>query len=145
MFCYCGISTTFWGFMYGSFFGNAIPVIGNLFFGADWVLKPLWLDPVQEPLVLLIFSVALGLVQILIGLALKFYVLWRSGEKLSAVFDIGLWILVLSGVCVLAAGLVVGETVTTIGTYMAITGAVGLVLTQGRSSKILSANCSAES
>lgn len=135
MFCYCGISTTFWGFMYGSFFGNVIPVVGNVFFGADWVLKPLWLDPVQEPLTLLIFSVGIGLVQILIGLAIKFYVLWRSGEKLSAVFDIGFWILVLSGVCVLAVGLMVGGIVTTIGTYMAIAGAAGLVLTQGRNSK----------
>ncbi|MBR4030634.1 MAG: V-type ATP synthase subunit I [Clostridia bacterium] len=135
MFCYCGISTTFWGFMYGSFFGNAIPVVGNLFFGADWVLKPIWLDPVQEPLMLLIFSIGIGLLQIIIGLILKFYVLWRSGEKLSALFDVGFWLLVLTGISVLALGLVTGGIVTTIGTYMAITGAVGLVLTQGRSSK----------
>ena len=136
MFCYCGISTTFWGLMYGSFFGNVIPVVSGTFFGAEHVLKPLWLDPVQEPLTLLIFSVALGLVQIIVGLGIKFYMLWRQGEKASAVFDVGLWILILLGVCALAGGKGLGnEMAATVGMYMMIVGAVGLVLTQGRDKK----------
>lgn len=136
MFCYCGISTTFWGLMYGSFFGNVIPVVSGTFFGAEHMLKPLWLDPVQEPLTLLIFSVALGLVQIIVGLGIKFYMLWRQGEKASAVFDVGLWILILLGVCALAGGKGLGnEMAATVGMYMMIVGAVGLVLTQGRDKK----------
>lgn len=136
MFCYCGISTTFWGLMYGSFFGNLIPVLGDTFFGRVWTLKPLWLDPVQEPLTLLIVSVAMGLFQILIGLGIKFYMIWRQGEKLSAIFDVGLWMLVLGGICVFAGGMALkNDVVGNAGMYAAIAGAVGLVLTQGRNSK----------
>ena len=32
MFLYCGISTTFWGFMFGSFFGDAVNVIATHIF-----------------------------------------------------------------------------------------------------------------
>ena len=136
MFCYCGISTTFWGLMYGSFFGNVIPVVSSTFFGTEQILKPIWLDPVQEPLTLLIFSVALGLVQIIIGLGIHFYELWKQGEKLSAVFDVGFWILILLGVCALAGGMLLGGNLASdIGMYMMIIGAVGLVLTQGRDKK----------
>lgn len=136
MFCYCGISTTFWGLMYGSFFGNLIPVLGETFFGRVWTLKPLWLDPVQEPLTLLIVSVAMGLFQILIGLGIKFYMIWRQGEKWAAIFDVGFWMLVLGGICVFAGGMVSGNSlIGDIGMYAAIGGAAGLVLTQGRNSK----------
>lgn len=136
MFCYCGISTTFWGLMYGSFFGNVIPILGETFFGKVWTLKPLWLDPVQEPLTLLIVSVVLGLMQILSGLAIKFYMIWRQGEKWAAIFDVGFWILVLTGICGYAGGMVLGnQLIGDIGMYAALSGAVGLVLTQGRSAK----------
>lgn len=33
MFFYCGISTTFWGFMFGSFFGDLVGVVATTFFG----------------------------------------------------------------------------------------------------------------
>jgi V/A-type H+-transporting ATPase subunit I len=33
MFLYCGIATVFWGFMFGSFFGDAVNVIASTFFG----------------------------------------------------------------------------------------------------------------
>lgn len=136
MFCYCGISTTFWGLMYGSFFGNLIPVLGETFFGSVWTLKPIWLDPVQEPLTLLIVSVALGLFQILIGLGIKFYMIWRHGERLAAIFDVGFWMLVLGGICAFAGGMALGyDTVKNVGMYAALGGAAGLVLTQGRNSK----------
>lgn len=122
MFFYCGVSTTFWGFVYGGFFGDLIPG-----------LKPLWINPIEEPLTLLIFSVALGLVQILVGLAIKFYVLWRQKDRFGAIFDVGFWMVVLIGVCIMAVGMVLGkDMLSDIGIYMMIGGAAGLVLTQGR-------------
>ncbi|MBQ2968163.1 MAG: V-type ATP synthase subunit I [Clostridia bacterium] len=125
MFFYCGVSTTFWGFMYGGFFGDLIPG-----------LKPIWINPIEEPLTLMIFSIALGLVQILVGLGIKFYTLWRQKERLAALFDVGLWIVVLCGVCVMAGGMLFGiDGLSDAGIYMMIGGAVGLVLTQGRSQK----------
>ena len=44
MFFFCGISTTFWGIMYGSYFGDAIPKIAEKFFGATITINPLWID-----------------------------------------------------------------------------------------------------
>lgn len=136
MFFYCGVSTTFWGFMYGSFFGNIITTVSSTFFHSDFALKPIWLDPVSEPLTLLIFSVALGMVQILVGLGIKFYMLVRQHKIVDAICDVGMWLLVLIGVCILAAGMGVGiSALTTIGGGVAIAGGVGLVLTQGRDKK----------
>lgn len=136
MFFFCGLSTTFWGLMYGSFFGDAIYRISVTFFGKEIVFKPLWIDPVKEPLLLLITSVALGMVQILIGLMIKFYVDFRSGDKKAAFFDTGSWIIILSGICLAAAGIGLNiEILKTIGMYLAIFGALIIVLFKGRENK----------
>ncbi len=130
MFFFCGISTTFWGFMYGSFFGDALKAFGGI------TLQPLWLDPISEPLNLLIFAVAIGLGTVIVGLIVKFYVDWRRGEKAAAVFDTGSWIIILAGIGVLAVGAVMGQSlVTNIGMWMMIGGAVLLVATHGRDKK----------
>ena len=50
MFLYCGISTIFWGILFGSFFGDAITVIAKTFFNTDIVIPPLWFTPVDEPM-----------------------------------------------------------------------------------------------
>ncbi|MBR4173157.1 MAG: V-type ATP synthase subunit I, partial [Clostridia bacterium] len=136
MFFYCGVSTTFWGIMYGSFFGDLIATASRTFGAGTLAFSPILVDPVQKPLTLLIMSVAFGTVHILTALAIKFYMTWRSGEKWAAVFDTGFWIIVILGVGVLATGAAFSmPIVTNIGKYLAIGGAVGLVLTQGRSSK----------
>ena len=136
MFFYCGVSTTFWGLMYGSFFGDMIATVSKTFGSGTLALSPILVDPVQKPLTVLIMSVAFGTIHILTALAIKFYMTWKSGEKWAAVFDTGFWILVISGIGILATGAAFKiDTVTKIGEYLAIGGAIGLVLTQGRSSK----------
>ena len=136
MFFYCGVSTTFWGLMYGSFFGDMIATVSNTFGSGRLALSPILVDPVKKPLTVLIMSVAFGTVHILTALAIKFYMTWRNGEKWAAVFDTGFWILVIAGIGVLATGMAFKiPIVTQIGKYTAIGAAIGLVLTQGRSSK----------
>ena len=136
MFFYCGVSTTFWGLMYGSFFGDMIATVSKTFGSGTLALSPILVDPVQKPLTVLIMSVAFGTIHILTALAIKFYMTWKSGEKWAAIFDTGFWILVISGIGILATGAAFKiEIVTKIGEYLAIGAAIGLVLTQGRSSK----------
>jgi len=134
----CGISTFLWGIVYASFFGDAIGAVAKTFFGADLkipcVTVPL-LDPIQDALPVMIISVAFGLVQILAGMGAKFYVTWRKGDKWGALFDTGLWMLMLTFLGVLAAGLALGQIFVTIGGIGAVACALGLVLTQGRSKK----------
>ena len=41
MFFYCGVSTTFWGIMYGSFFGDMIDTIASKFLNSSFRVQPL--------------------------------------------------------------------------------------------------------
>lgn len=123
MFFYCGLSTMFWGFMYGGFFGDIIPG-----------LKPLWINPIDEPLKLLIFSVALGVIQIMIGLILKFYVDFRAGERVSAFFDTLSWVIVLFGAAVAIIGYVLGyNIVVKAGVGFAVVGVLMILFMKNRS------------
>ncbi len=56
MFLYCGISTMFWGVMFGSYFGDVVDVVASTFFGKDVTIPPVWFIPVDEPMRLLVFS-----------------------------------------------------------------------------------------
>lgn len=136
MFFFCGVSTTFWGIMYGSFFGDLINTVSNTFGSGRVAFMPILVDPVKKPLTVLIMSVAFGAVHILTAMAIKFYMTWRDGDRWGAIFDNGFWMLVILGIGVLATGVAFDtDIVFSIGEYMAIGGAIGLVLTQGRSSK----------
>ncbi len=136
MFFFCGISTTIWGFLYGSFFGDLIYRFSITFLGREITLSPIWMDPAKEPLTLLIFSVVLGLIQVLVGLLISFYMNWRDGNKKDALFDTLPWILIIFGGIVLVGGIFLKlEALTTIGTVVAILGALTIVLMKGRGNK----------
>ncbi len=113
-----GISTFIWGAMYGGWFGDLIK------------LPPLWFNPLEDPMRLLLFSFILGIIQIYMGLALQGYKNIRDGKTLDAVFDQGFWMVFLSGFLMFALPQTKG-----IARYVVIAGAIGLVLTQGRHQK----------
>ncbi len=127
---YCGLSTIFWGILYGGIFGDAITVIAKTFFGIDYVL-PALINPLEEPMTILIMSFAFGAIHLFVGLGVQAYMLIKRGHPWAALFDVGFWYFVLMGLPLALLGGVVGQ----IGTYVAITGAIGLVLTQGRDKK----------
>ena len=115
-----GISCVLWGSIFGGWFGNAGALLG---------LPALWFDPINEPLTMLLFCFALGLIQIFAGMGVKAYMNIRQGKIWDAVFDQGLWYVTIIGLVVMAA------LSQTVGQYMALAGAAGLVLTQGRHQK----------
>lgn len=120
----CGISTTVWGVIFGSGFGDLLPI------------KPI-ISPLEDVMVLMGMSLLFGIVHIYVGLGIKAINLIRGGKPLDALFDIGLWYLFITGVCLLIIPIVAGDigVYAEIGKYLAIIGALGLVLTQGRSFK----------
>lgn len=134
LFFWCGISTAFWGVMFGSWFGDAVPTISKLFFKSDFAIKPLWLNPMEQPMTVLIWSFVFGLVHLFAGLGMKGYMLIRDGQILDAVYDVGFWVLFIIGPILMLAGDMIMPGLAQIGTYVTIVGAVGLILTQGRSS-----------
>ncbi len=123
MFRYLGVSTIFWGAMYGSYFGD--------FFG----LPALWMKPETDVALLMIVSVALGLIQIFIGLGIKAYMQIRDKDYFGAFSDVVLWYVALIGLMLWggsAFGLALPIAVITVAKYAAILAMVGIVLTNGR-------------
>ena len=130
MFFYLSISTIFWGVMYGSYFGDAIKI------------DPIWMKPDSNVILLMIVSVALGLIQIYVGLGIKGYMLVRDGKPLDALLDVGLWYLTLTGgiLWLLSASgaissLSASGSILTIAKYATFGGMILILLTHGRSEK----------
>jgi len=125
LFFYCGISTIFWGAVYGGWFGDA----PFRFFGKK--ITPL-IDPASDIMLVLEIAVVMGVVHIFMGLGIKAYNLIKNGQVLDAVYDVLLWYIALIGLGLWIAG--VGAP---IGKIMSIGGIVGLLLTQGRSAETI--------
>ncbi len=146
MFFFCGIATTFWGLMFGSFFGDAIDVIALNFFGKEITFTPLWFSPNDEPMRMLVFSMILGLIHLFTGLGLKMYQSAKNHDVLGGIYDAVLWI-VLLGACVIllmtmemfmnivGVDFTLGEPFGTIAAVVAVIAAIGIILTGGRESK----------
>ena len=137
LFMYCGISTTFWGFFFGSFFGvDIITEIFKAITGSGLPFKYPFINPLNgDALAMLILSIALGLLQIFAGLIVKFYITVKQQSFLDALLDIGLWITTLLGFTVLALGLVVAPILKTIGLWVAVVSMVLIAITGGRKKK----------
>ena len=145
MFLYCGISTTFWGFMFGSFFGDAIGVVAKTFFGSDLALKPIWFEPVNEPMRMLVFAFLLGIIHLFAGLAMKLVQYAKDKKYLDILYDVIFWYMLVGGGIVymlsmsmftemLGVSFILSPTVGTVATVFAAIGAVGIIFTSGRES-----------
>ncbi len=100
LFFFCGISTTFWGFMYGGFFGDAIDVIAHTWMGVPKdtaVLKPLWFAPLSNPMRLLIWCLFFGIIHLYVGLGIKGFELLKDHDLIGFFADIVSWYLLLTG------------------------------------------------
>lgn len=138
MFTYCGVATIFWGVMFGGYFGDLVTVVGATFLGKDIVIPPLWFNPLQDPMKLLIFSFVLGTVHLFIGMGLSAYMSIKDGRPLDALFDVGFWYLLLVGLVMFGVGKMaglIGPAATGIGMWMSVVGGVGILLTGGRGKK----------
>lgn len=114
----CGISTVIWGAIFGGWFGDLIK------------LKPLWINPLDNPLSVLILSFIMGVIQIYAGIILNAYKNMRAGYVADALMDQGLWLVLLTGLLMF-----VKPELAQVGKYLAVFGAIGLILTQGRAQK----------
>ena len=146
MFLYCGISTVFWGAMFGSFFGDAVTVIGKTFFNVDIAIPALWFTPLNEPMRLLLFSFLIGVIHLFAGLGAQFYQLARQGLWKDAIFDVVFWYMLVGGGILyllsmpmfsdmVSLGFTLPAAAGTAGAIAAGIGAVGIVLTAGRESR----------
>jgi len=133
LFFYCGLSTAFWGVMFGSWFGDAIPAAAKLIFNSDFTISPVWINPMEQPMTLLVFSFIFGVIHLFTGMAIQAYMLVRDGDTKAAVFDIGFWYGFIIGIALWLFGNTIIPGSAGIGKWMTIIFAIGLILTQGRS------------
>ncbi len=97
MFFYCGISTVFWGLMFGSFFGDFIGVFSKLFLKINFVLLPIAFDPLKKPMLMLGFSLILGILQIFVGILLSLVKSIKLKNFKEAFFDKTGWLFLIFG------------------------------------------------
>ncbi|MDR0446693.1 MAG: V-type ATP synthase subunit I [Oscillospiraceae bacterium] len=120
----CGVATFVIGIFTGSFFGDFLTQLGVV---CGFSLKiPAMLDVNASTQELLYAAIAVGFLQILVGMGISFYMQIRDGHFLDGLFDVGSWWLLFAGIGVFVLW----------GTpWVAVAGAVALVATQGRGSK----------
>lgn len=136
LFFWCGISTTIWGALFGGWFGDLPTVAAKTFFGIDnFAIDPIWFNPVNDPMKLLIFSFILGGIHLFLGMGIQAYMLVKDGKAIDAICDIGLWYVLLIGLVLFGVGANLAPAAVTVGKYMSIVGALGLLFTGGRKKK----------
>ncbi len=135
LFFYCGISTIIWGALFGGVFGDFIQVFARVAFGKEVVIDPLWFNPLDDPMKMLIFSLALGIIHLFIGMGIKAYMQIKDGHWFDAVCDEGFWYLTITGLIALLGGESLSPALPQIGKWVAVVGAAGLLLTGGRDKK----------
>lgn len=113
-----GISTFLWGAAFGGWMGDFIK------------LKPWLFNPLDEPFKMLGLCLALGVVHLYVGIGLQAYKNIRNGQFMDAIYDQGFWYALLTGLMMLAL-----PATAVIGKYLAIGGAIGMVLFAGRDKK----------
>ena len=151
MFMYCGISTLIWGILFGGYFGDAIDVVARTFFHVDvpegGLVKALWFVPLNDPMRMLMYSMAFGVIHLFTGLAMKGYMLLKDKKIMDFFCDVVLWYVFLIGLILMllpspifaSISQIPPETfpafVGTAGKVLTIVGALGLLFMSGRANK----------
>jgi len=136
MFFMCGVSSIFWGCLTGSFFGDFFPKLFDLT-GIDhnfvWFWPPLF-TPINDIILVMVGSMALGVIQVFTGMAVSMVEKFRHGNALDAVTQEIAWYCILTGAALaiagnMAAGLppvlgAVGIVVLVLGAVLSLVGSV---------------------
>lgn len=151
MFMYCGISTLVWGVLFGGYFGDAIDVVARTFFHVEvpegGLVKALWFVPLNDPMKMLIYSMAFGVIHLFTGLGIKGYMLLKDKKVLDFFCDVVLWYVFLIGLLLMLLPSEIFASIAQIdpsifppavagtGKVLSIVGVVGIILMSGRANK----------
>ncbi len=100
----CGVSTFIMGAITGGFFGDFLTQVVKITTGGDFALPALF-TPLNDTLMILVGAMALGLVQIITGMAVSFIRKLKAGQVMDAVFEEVTWWIVFIGIGLMAAGI----------------------------------------
>lgn len=142
MFLYCGVAIIFWGVMFDSYFGDVVDVVSKTYFGTPVTIPPVWFIPLNEPMRMLAFALAVGIVHIEVGLAMKALQLIKLKKYQDMLYDVLFWyvlntslvLLLLSSsqfTEILGLNIVLPTSVGTIAGVLAAVLAIAIVATAG--------------
>lgn len=134
-----GLSTFIMGAVMGSWMGDTLNYLPEnmLFIRAFLIDKISLLDPIKNPMPLLLISLSLGVIQIYTGFIIKFISNIKEGKIKTGLMDQGSWLLLISGLLLY----IIANTIDSLAAYESITiyiiwaGLLSVVITQGRSNK----------
>ena len=146
LFMYCGLSTLFWGVLFGGYFGDAVNIISKTFFGREVSIPALWFVPLNDPMKMLICSMIFGVIHLFLGLGIKGYMYLKNKDTLGFVCDVVLWYMMLIGLVLILLPtelfgsiaqiqIVFPPAVSMLAKWMAIIGAVGILCMSARTTK----------
>lgn len=118
---YMGISSTFWGFIFGSFFGDVVPMKA-------------YMNPSEDYMTMIAMCMLFGVIHIFFAMGIKAYMNIRDHKPLDALFDVGFWYMALIGAIIFVGSKVIdlGALVGKISMIVMLIGMVGILLTGGR-------------
>jgi V/A-type H+-transporting ATPase subunit I len=126
-FMYLGLSTCIWGFVFGSFFGDIVPMKA-------------FIDPAQDYIDMIMLSMILGGIHIFFALGIKAYMDIRDHKPLDALYDVGSWYMILTGAIIaIIAGNVPGisKLVFNLAIVIMVLGMIIVLFTGGREEESL--------
>jgi len=134
-----GISTFIMGAIMGSWMGDALNFLPkNILFIKTYLIDTVaLLDPIKNPMPLLLISLSLGVIQIYTGFIIKFMANIKENKIKAGLMDQGSWLLLISGILLF----VVASAINSFAEFKVITkyiiwaGLFSIIITQGRSNK----------
>ncbi len=146
LFFWCGLSTVFWGIMFGSYFGDLVNVVSGNYLGHEVAIPAVWFEPLDDPMKLLIYSLLFGIIHMFIGLGLKGYMLLKDRDIVSFISDVLSWYLLLMGLILILLPSSIFESISNMSfsfpaaldqaaIVMAAAGAVIILVMSGRRKK----------
>lgn len=134
-----GLSTFVMGAIMGSWMGDTLNYLPkNLLFIKTFLINTIsLLDPIKDPMPLLLISLSLGVIQIYTGFIIKFIANVKKNKIKTGFMDQGSWLLLISGLLlsILANSIGSLEGLKIITKYITWVGLLSVVVTQGRSNK----------
>ena len=70
MFFLCGLSTVFWGALFGGWFGDFFQVAAKVIFNKEITIEPIWFNPIEDPTRMLIWSLVFGVIHLFLGMGI---------------------------------------------------------------------------
>jgi len=136
MLAWGGVASLVIGILTGSWLGDLFDYLPPSLAALKVLKQRLTLiDPINNPLPMLVFSLLLGIVQVLVGVMVGFVKEWRRKNYAKAVMDELGWFIFISSIVVYLVVFSVSSSYTSLVLPVVIGAAFFLVATQGRHQK----------